>query len=61
MNQNSKTKAIELFKNGKISLERAAKMAKEPLEIFMATLGKLGIAVVDYPPGDLEKEIKFFE
>lgn len=53
--------AVGLFQEGILSLERCANLAHQPLEIFMATLGKLGIPVIDYPPEDLDKEIKFFE
>lgn len=53
--------AITLFKEGSLSLTKAAKLADQSVEGFIEKLGALGIAAVDYNPSDLEKELKDFE
>jgi len=49
----------KLFETGRLSLGQAAKLAGYSKPAFMELLGKLGIAVFDYPPEDLQKEISF--
>lgn len=53
--------AMTLFKEGTMSLSRAAKIAGMSLEGFMEKLGSVGIPVVDYPAEDLEEELHTLE
>jgi predicted HTH domain antitoxin len=53
--------AIELFKNGKLTSARAAKLARMSLSQFLAHLSDQGIAVVDHDPGDLGRELTAFD
>lgn len=53
--------AIKLYQEEVFTLEKAAKLAGNTVEEFMEKLGKLGIPVVDYPPEDLDQELKDFE
>ena len=53
--------AITLFKEGSLSLAKAAKLAGQSVEAFIEKLGALGVAAVDYDPSDIEKEVKDFE
>lgn len=52
--------ALLLFKEGALSLAKAAKLAGQSLEGFIEKLGSLGVVSVNYEPMDLEKEIKDF-
>lgn len=47
-----------LFKEGVLSLGRAAKIAKMPYVLFTEHLSRRGIPVVDYPPDELEDELR---
>lgn len=49
---------IKLFEVGKLSLGQAAKLAGYSKPAFMELLGKYNIPVIDYPPEDLEEELK---
>ncbi|MGQ4915309.1 MAG: UPF0175 family protein [Candidatus Asgardarchaeia archaeon] len=49
--------AIKLFKDGELSLGKAAELADVPKLEFMEILSKEGISVIDYLPSDLKKEI----
>ena len=49
--------AIQLFEEGEVSLGYAAEMAGYSLRTFTELLGKRGISLVDYPPGDLDGEL----
>ncbi len=49
----------KLFETGRLSLGQAAKLAGYSKPAFMELLGKLGIAVFDYPADDLQKEISY--
>lgn len=49
---------IKLYETEKLTLGQAAKYAGYSKRSFMEILGKYGVAVFDYSPDDLEKEIK---
>ena len=49
--------AEQLYCEGHVTLGRAAKMADMSYAKFAEHLSALGIAVVDYPPEDLEDEL----
>lgn len=53
--------AVTLYKEGTLSLGKAAKLADQSLEAFIEKLGKLNIPVVDYSDEEIEKELKYFE
>jgi len=53
--------ALELFKSHKLSLGKAAELAKMSRRDFMAELNKHKIPIIDYPPEELEKELEIFE
>lgn len=48
--------AMSAYKAGSISLGKAAKMAKLPLEDFIERLGESGIPVVNYEASEVETE-----
>ncbi len=50
--------AMGAFKEGVVSLGKAAKIAGLGLEDFMAKLSAIDIPVVDYPADELEEELK---
>jgi predicted HTH domain antitoxin len=50
--------AIELFKQGELSLGQAAALAGYSKRAFIELLGKLGIPVVDYPEEELRRDIE---
>jgi len=50
--------ALSLFSSGQLTLTQAAKLAKMPLEQFIALLGEAGIDAVDYPPAELIDELE---
>ena len=47
----------KLYETGRLSLGQAAKLAGYSKPTFMELLGKLGVAVFDYPAEDLQREI----
>ena len=49
--------AVRLFEKGRISLGQAATMAEFSKRAFMDILGREGIAVVNYPAEELQKEL----
>jgi predicted HTH domain antitoxin len=53
--------AVSLFKNGELSSARAAKLARMSQPQFLAYLSEQGIAVVDYDPAELERELAVFD
>ena len=53
--------AVKLYKEGSLPLGKAAKLANCSQEAFIERLGMLGIAAVDYPPSEINQEIKDFE
>lgn len=46
-----------LFELGRLSLGQASELAGYSKPTFMELLGKMGIAVFDYPADDLENEL----
>lgn len=59
LDQGTKVSLAEhLFKEGILSLGKAAKVAGMPYVIFSEHLSRLGIAVVDYSPDELEDELR---
>lgn len=55
------TLAIKLFKDGTITLEKAAKISELTMEAFIEKLAQLGIPVVDYSSDELKQELKNFD
>jgi predicted HTH domain antitoxin len=53
--------AIKLYKEGTLTLGKAAKLAGDSVEGFMDKLSHIGVPVVNFNPDDLSKEIKDFE
>lgn len=53
--------AVSLYKDGILTLGKAAKLADQSLEGFIERLGKMGIPVADYTVDELDKELKDFE
>ncbi len=53
--------AESLYKDGALSLGRAAKLAQMSIPEFAAHLSQLNIPVVDYDAGELEGELRYFE
>ncbi|MFZ2407614.1 MAG: UPF0175 family protein [Methylobacter sp.] len=50
-----------LFRDGGLSLARAARVAGTPIVDFMQHLSRLGIAVVQGTAGDAEKDLETLE
>jgi prevent-host-death family protein len=55
------TLAISLYKENKVTLEKAAKLANQSIESFIEKIGKLGIPVLSYDPSELGDELTNFE
>ncbi|MDP1573609.1 MAG: type II toxin-antitoxin system prevent-host-death family antitoxin [Coxiellaceae bacterium] len=53
--------AVHLYKEGVLTLAKAAKLSGESLEGFIAALSKLGISIVHYTIKDVNEELKDFE
>lgn len=49
--------AVRLFEKGRVSLGQAAKLAGFTKRAFIDMLGREGVPVVNYPAGELEKEL----
>jgi len=49
--------AAKLFEMGRLSLGQAAKLAGYSKPTFIELLGKMGVAVINYPAEELEREI----
>lgn len=49
--------ALKLFETHRVSMGKAAEIAGYSKPAFMEIAGKYGVAVFDYPEGDLEKEM----
>jgi predicted HTH domain antitoxin len=50
---------VKLFEAGRLSLGQAAKFAGYSKSTFIELLGKMGVAVFDYPAEELQKELEF--
>jgi predicted HTH domain antitoxin len=48
--------AVELYRENKVSLERAAELCQTPLAAFMDFVAKRGVSPLRYSAGDLEEE-----
>jgi len=48
---------VKLFETGKLSLGQAADLSGYSKPTFIELLSKLGVAVIDYPPEELEQEM----
>lgn len=53
--------AVHLYKEGVLTLAKAAKLSGESLEGFIAMLSKLGISIIHYTIKDVDEELKDFE
>ena len=53
-----RTLALDLFEKDHLTLARAAKLAAMTPEEFVALLGEAGSPAVDYPPEELDEEIR---
>lgn len=49
--------AISLFEDGTLTLNKAAALAKMPVETFMETLGLLGVVAVDQQLAELNEDL----
>ena len=49
---------LRLFENRRLSLAQAARVARLPPEEFIVLLGQAGIPAVDYPPEELDDEVR---
>ena len=52
--------AENLFKNGTLSIGKAAKLAGMSIAEFTEHLSRLGIDVVNYPAEELKQELEYF-
>lgn len=50
--------ALQLFEQGQLTLAQAAKVADLSMEDFIDLLGQAGVAAVDYPPAELQAELR---
>ncbi len=50
--------ASKLYEKGKLSLGQAAELAGVSKRVFTELLGKYGVSVFNYPPADIEKDMK---
>ena len=50
--------ATALFRDGNLSLARAARVAQMPLSGFMAHLSRLGIPVIQMAPAEVERDLE---
>jgi predicted HTH domain antitoxin len=50
--------AVEVYRQHVVSLGKAAKIAKLPIEEFMEKLAAFGIPIVDYPPEEIKGELQ---
>jgi len=48
---------VKLFETGKLSLGQAADLSGYSKPTFIELLSKRGVAVIDYPPEELEREM----
>ncbi len=57
----NKRKAIKSFKEGELSVSEAAQLAGMDKVSFMEELGKQGVSVFNYPPEELEEDLRSIE
>ena len=50
--------ALKLYESGRLTLGQAAEMSGYSKPTFMELAGKNGVPVFNYPPEDLEREMK---
>ena len=50
--------AVHLLEQGVLTLAQAAKIAGRSIEEFLDVLRETGVAAVNYPPEELEKELE---
>jgi prevent-host-death family protein len=50
--------ALSLFEGRQVTLAQAAKIAGLSLEDFVDLIGSIGLAAVDYPPGEVAGELE---
>lgn len=53
--------ALQLFKEHKLSLEKAADLANMDKELFKIELDKHEIPLIDYDPEELDEELEAFK
>ena len=53
--------ALELFREGKVSLGRAAELCSTPLASFMEFAASRGVPVIRYSAEDVERELEALE
>ena len=54
--ETAKLLAMELFREGKVSLARAAELCETPLEAFMDFVAEHGVPPLRYDADDLEED-----
>lgn len=52
--------AMMLYQEEVLTIEKAAKLAGQPIETFIESLGKFGVPAVNYSPSELVEELKDF-
>jgi predicted HTH domain antitoxin len=52
--------AVDLYRKKLLSLGKAAKVAKMPLETFMECVGRLRISLIDYSEEELRAQLRDF-
>lgn len=52
--------AISLYREGVLTIEKAAKIGGHSLSSFIEEVGKMGIPIVDYPADELIEELNTF-
>ncbi len=50
--------SMKLFEVGKLSLGQAAEVAGYSKRAYIEVLGRHGVPVIDYPPEDLDEELR---
>lgn len=50
--------AVKLYEMGKLSLGQAAELAGYSKEIFMGKLAGFGVSFINYPPEELDEDVK---
>jgi predicted HTH domain antitoxin len=53
--------AMQLFRQGKLTLVQSAELCGLGLYDFMSLLSQTGVPVVDYDPQELENELSYFQ